>query len=334
MRTTMSFALFAASLIFSTFAQPAFAQRDRVFVASYGSDSNPCTFGSPCKTFQHAHDTVAANGEITAIDSAGFGPFTINKAVTVTSPASVESGIAVAMGGNGITINAGTTDVVQIHGLTIDGATIGYNGIVLNSAGSLTITDCTLENFAFDGVNFTTTGNGILMRPTGSNFFNFAITNTAASNNGTDGILYSPPSGSPTVKGAMDHVVTTANSNGGIVISAQNATGGSAVVTISNSIASGGTGPAFGIFVGGTAASPVKASIDNVSVSGNLDGIGASGTANVLLGRSVITGNTTGISNQTSPNTFFTYGDNRIDLNTTDIVVGGGANEPTTKPLH
>ena len=40
------------------------AQRDRVFVASYGSDSNPCTFGSPCKTFQNALSAVAAGGEI------------------------------------------------------------------------------------------------------------------------------------------------------------------------------------------------------------------------------------------------------------------------------
>jgi hypothetical protein len=75
-------------------------QRDRVFVASYGSDSNPCTFGSPCKTFQQAVDVVADNGEVTAIDSAGFGPISISHAVTITSPPGVEAGIVTAAGAN------------------------------------------------------------------------------------------------------------------------------------------------------------------------------------------------------------------------------------------
>jgi hypothetical protein len=66
-------------------AAPAFAQRDRVFVASYGDDSNPCTFGSPCKTFQNAVNVVGTGGEVTAIDSAGFGPVSITKSVTITS---------------------------------------------------------------------------------------------------------------------------------------------------------------------------------------------------------------------------------------------------------
>jgi len=48
------------------------AARDRVFVASYGNDSNPCTFLSPCKTFAQAVSVVAVNGEVTAIDSAGL----------------------------------------------------------------------------------------------------------------------------------------------------------------------------------------------------------------------------------------------------------------------
>src|SRR5580658_3587789 len=81
-------------------AAPAQAERDRVFVASYGSDSNPCTFGSPCKTFQNAVNVVAAGGEVTAIDSAGFGPINITEAVTITSPPGVEAGIATPLNGS------------------------------------------------------------------------------------------------------------------------------------------------------------------------------------------------------------------------------------------
>jgi hypothetical protein len=40
---------------------------------------------------------------------------------------------------------------------------------------------------------------------------------------------------------------------------------------------------------------------------GNAITINAGSTANVLLGRSVITGNGTGVDNHTSPNAFFTY---------------------------
>ena len=73
MRTQLPFALIATAFAFSLHAAPAQA-RARVFVASYGNDANPCTFGSPCKTFQVAVNNVDAGGEVTAIDSAGFGP--------------------------------------------------------------------------------------------------------------------------------------------------------------------------------------------------------------------------------------------------------------------
>src|SRR5215469_11342709 len=105
MRTVVPLTAVAIALACSLATTPAKA-RARVFVASYGSDSNPCTFGSPCKTFQHAHDVVDAGGEVTAIDSAGFGPISITKAVTITSPAGVEAGIVPLAGGDGIDINA------------------------------------------------------------------------------------------------------------------------------------------------------------------------------------------------------------------------------------
>jgi hypothetical protein len=151
-RTPTLFALLAAALSCALFAAPAQAQRARVFVASYGSDSNPCTFGSPCKTFQHAHDAVAARGEITAIDSAGFGPVSITKAVTITSPDGVEAGIAAASGGNAITVNAGTGDAVVLSGLTLEGAGTAAYGIYSTQAGELEIVNCAIRNYHTGGV--------------------------------------------------------------------------------------------------------------------------------------------------------------------------------------
>src|SRR5580658_1901851 len=124
------------------------AQRDRVFVASYGSDSNPCTFGSPCKTFQNAVNVVAAGGEVTAIDSAGFGTFTISHAITITSPNGIEAGVAApAENSAAITIAAGQFDVVHLNGLTLNGDGVLATGIQLNSGGSLYIQNCVIQNF-------------------------------------------------------------------------------------------------------------------------------------------------------------------------------------------
>jgi hypothetical protein len=196
MTKIVSLFMITAALACSTFARPAHAApaRDRVFVASYGNDSNPCTFGSPCKTFQHAHDVVAAGGEITAIDSAGFGPISITKAVTVTSPAGVEAGIVPVAGGNAITVNAQPTDAVVLRGLTLNGSGTAYNGIVFNAGASLTVSDCVLENFAF--VDDQLAGIGIAIAPSSAGTFNIDINNTVITSSQGAGIFYDAPSGS------------------------------------------------------------------------------------------------------------------------------------------
>jgi hypothetical protein len=312
MRTQLPLTLFAAALTCSLFTASAQAQRARVFVASYGNDSNPCTFGSPCKTFQQAVNVVAAGGEVTAIDSAGFGPINITKAVTITSPDGVESGIVPVAGGDAIEINAGPSDVIVLRGLTLNGAG-GYNGIVFISGGGLTVTNCVVQNFAHSGDN-AYTGNGIVFRPT-SGSINFVITNSVVSNNGYVGIYYLPPSGSASANGVIDHVVATANYDGITVDTGL--TSGTTVVAISNSIANANV---FDGLYARTVSSPLVYSIDNVSVFGNtFIGIAAYNTPKVLLGRSVITGNVTGLLNNTSQNTFYTYNDNRINENGTDI---------------
>jgi hypothetical protein len=161
-----------------------------------------------------------------------------------------------------------------------------------------------------------TTGNGIYMAPT-SGTVSFVITNTTASNNGRSGILYYPQSGSANADGVIDNVVATANAFG-INVDTGLTSGGATVATISNSIASNNNGA--GIRATTNVSASLTLSIDNTSVSGNPGvGIAAAATANVLLGRSVITGNGTGALNTTAPNTFYTFGDNRIKLNTTNI---------------
>jgi Periplasmic copper-binding protein (NosD) len=308
----------AAVLACSLFAAPAQAQRSRVFVASYGSDSNPCTFGSPCKTFQHAHDTVTAGGEITAIDSAGFGPITINKAITITSPDGVEAGI---VNGNGvaISINAGTTDLVRLRGLTLNGGGIGYAGVYLSSAGGLTIENCVIRDFTGAA------GGGVDIFPN-SGVVSVVITHSAFAHNSAGIYIYTLAS----VNMVVDQDVITDNPFGLDIVALNG--GGTIVASISNSTVSNNTtkgtlieGPvsvsissstisnnAIGIYADGTP----SISIDNDTISNNGTGIHAQDTSKVVMGRSAITNNTAhGIDNQTAPNSFYTYQNNQINLN-------------------
>jgi hypothetical protein len=304
----------AAALVAVLPAVSAQAQSPRTFVSAAGSDSNPCSFAAPCRHFQAAVNATTAGGEVDALDPAGYGPININQAITIEGQG--WSYIAPPTSGNGITINA-VSGNVTVHGVSINGAGIagGTNGIVFNSGGNLTVTDCVAENFVFDGSNITT-GNGILIQPT-SGTVGFVITNTIVAGNGSNGIQYVPASGTPNANGLIDNVTATGNGFFGIAINPLGSTGGATVVSISNSRASNN---AAGISAENTG---VKVSVDNVTVAGNsADGIFATGSAVVLLGRSVITGNGTGIQNATTPNGFFTYKDNRIDKNTTADVSG------------
>ena len=143
-------------------AMPAQAGAPRTFVSAAGTDNSTCSFAAPCRHFQNAVDATSAGGEVDALDPAGYGPITINHAVTIEGQG--WSYIAPPVNGNGITINVGSGNVV-IHGVSVNGAGIsgGTNGIVFNSGSGLTVTDCVLQNFFNSGAE--TTGDGILMQP-------------------------------------------------------------------------------------------------------------------------------------------------------------------------
>jgi len=63
----------AVLLVLGLPAAPAQAQLARTYVsAANGDDGRDCSRGTPCKTFQRAHDTTLANGEITVLDPGGY----------------------------------------------------------------------------------------------------------------------------------------------------------------------------------------------------------------------------------------------------------------------
>jgi hypothetical protein len=208
-RTIMAAAL---ALAVTLPAAPAHAAaRARVFVASYGSDSNPCTFGSPCKTFQNAVNVVAAGGEVTAIDSAGFGPIIINKSVTITSPDGVEAGIAAPAGQLAITVSVQSTDTVSLHGLTLDGNGNSPAGVAFTSGGGrLEIVDCLIRNFIDQGISVVpTTALAVVIS-------NTTVTDIAGTS-GAESILFFQEASNAPITAALDQVKV---SNGSIGIAA------------------------------------------------------------------------------------------------------------------
>jgi hypothetical protein len=329
--TSMKRVILASALLTLTLVLPAQAQNGtltRSFVSSAGVDSNPCTITQPCGTFAHAYTKISANGIITALDPGKYGPLTIVGPVTVDGNG--WSAITAPATGNGVTINAVSGNVI-LNGLEIDGAGAAYNGVVFNSGTSLTVTNCSLQNFVSNG-GMLTTGNGILMQPTSGTLY-FTITNTTATDNDTDGILYLlPSSSSPNATMTIDHVI--ANTNGsGIGINTNAGSGGRTNVTVSNTITNGNV-HGTGVFIqGGTSSATAlaSASIDNLTASGNMFGVTAAAFGAVFLGRSVITNNSSaGVTNSTSVNTFYSFQNNVIISNGTD----GFSSLNTTESLH
>jgi hypothetical protein len=264
------FALLSAFAIVA--GAPAQAQNGsltRSFVSSAGIDTNACTITAPCASFAQAYTKIGANGIIAALDPGKYGPLTITGPVTINGNG--WAAITAPANNAGITINVSSGNVI-LNGLEIDGAGAAYNGVVFNSGSSLTITNCTLQNFVTNPN--VKSGNGILIQPT-SGTIRFTITNTTVSNNTANGVEYFPPTGgSATANGVIDHVIATANYTG-ITIDTSLASSGTAIVTVSNSVASNNLNQGVNTNAGGAS---VEALISDSHIDNNSNiGVGTGG---------------------------------------------------------
>jgi Right handed beta helix region len=146
----MSNRRFILSILVSTlFAGSASALNNRSAVSVGGLDSNPCTVASPCRSFSVALAATASGGEVVALDSAGYGPFTIHQDVTVTGAPGIHAAIT-APAGVAIDISGGSH--VFLANLTILGNGSGTTGIRNTGALFLHVQNCFIEGFAGFGV--------------------------------------------------------------------------------------------------------------------------------------------------------------------------------------
>jgi hypothetical protein len=311
-----AFALLSAVVVVA--GTPALAQNGsltRSFVSSAGSDSNPCTITQPCATFVHAYTAIGANGIIAALDPGKYGPIAIIGPVTINGNG--WAAITATAASNGITIAAGSGNVT-LTGLEIDGAGAAYNGIVFYSGGNLVVKNCVLKDFINGGGTPGTQGFGIWIAPA-SGTMTFTIVDTLVTNTAFAGIAYLPLSGSTTATGVIDHVVVTGKQGDGIAASMINTSGGSAAISISNSVLSNDTNAVFAWAPQGS----IAMTLDNDEMSYNEVGVVSEAGSTIVLGRSTITNNSDyGIVNSGTIDTFL---NNQIYANGNGNAVQGTA---------
>jgi hypothetical protein len=120
-----------------------------------GDDVNPCSRTAPCKTFAGAISKTATNGEINCLDPAGYGAVTITKSITIDCRDT--QGSILSAGTNGIIINitaeSDTKKAVKLHGISINGAGTGVNGIRVLAARALNFEDVVIDGNTQHGIS-------------------------------------------------------------------------------------------------------------------------------------------------------------------------------------
>lgn len=190
--TTIAIFMFA-------FASLAQAQATRTWVSGVGDDANPCSRTAPCKTFAGAISKTANCGEISVLDPGGFGAITITKSITIDGTGTL-AGILASLT-TGVIVNATSTDVVTIRGVSIDGACNGIRGMNILQAKTVNVEDCVIFRFANEG---------ILVNETSD--LNLNIRNSVIRDNAGDGLNVTTSSG--TVKASLVNSSFTGNLNG------------------------------------------------------------------------------------------------------------------------
>jgi hypothetical protein len=152
------------------------------WVSGSGSDTNACTFASPCATFQGALTNTSAGGIITAKDAGDFGPVIINKSVTIDG---ANMGSITSASGNGIAVTASAN--VTVQNLNINGLGSATIGINIANGGIVIVDNCRIMNITADGIYFAGAGNLTVENSRIESFigigvFGIAIVNNAAEN--------------------------------------------------------------------------------------------------------------------------------------------------------
>ena len=268
------------------------AQTTRTFVSTLGSDANPCYPTLPCRTFSRALDATFYGGEVIVLNSGGYGPATIDKAITIAAPDGVYAGLVASAGGNGVTISATPGDVITLKGLTLNGlAGGGANGIQVSNGSAVELSNLVINGFA-TGIN---AGGAERIHVYDSLIRGSTITGVDVS----------------AAFVVMDQIRLEDN------LQAIVARDGARVVVRRSQVfgkGSGGSGVTASSVIGSAEITLERASISN---TGTALQAGASAQSIIRVSRSLITGNTVGVST-TGGGVVASLGNNTLDGNGTE----------------
>jgi len=285
------------------FASMAQAQATRTWVSGVGDDVNPCSRTAPCKTFAGAISKTAKDGEIDALDPAGFGAVTITKSITIDGSATGVAGL-LNSNTNGIIINvtdpADVRKSVTLRAISINGGGTALDGVKIFAANKVFIEHCFIAGQngspgngiedirssasflqVYDCTIINNNGNGVSVNPSaGSPQITVAISNSRISGNTGHGAFF----GSNVHATLMNDVITQNNAG----VFAQDTAGGFTVVGVDHSVVEGNTTG----FQANTSSSVIRVSNTNC-------------TSNGVLGATAGSGNVSSYgNNQTGGNTF------------------------------
>lgn len=142
----------AGAVITFAAAPEVHAQLNRTAVSVFGNDANNCALATPCRSFARAITQTNPHGEVVALDSAGYGPFTVDRAITVQAAPGVYAGVT-ATAGNAVQISAGASDKIVLRGLVINGLGTASAGIAFTGGGAEThVENCVVTGFVDWGI--------------------------------------------------------------------------------------------------------------------------------------------------------------------------------------
>ena len=266
------------------------AQLARTYVSRLGNNLNPCTRTLPCRQINRGIDAVQPGGEVVVLDTANYQGFTVNKAVSITASPDASPAITVVSGNTAIVIDAGSSDVVKIRGITVNGLRGTQDpsfGTGIESAAVVHFEDCAFLNL---GIGVGTPGTPV------------SIKKTTFTGNGS-GIQVAHTS-------ALIEDCRFENNGTGLFV------GGGGRVTAIDCVAFGnGVG-----FYAGTVREVTDLNLERCNATNNDTGIHADAGVVIRVANSTITNNTVGLA---------ALGNGQILSRTpaTNTVVGNGSGE-------
>ena len=281
------------------------AQATRTWVSGVGDDVNPCSRTAPCKTFAGAISKTAAGGEINCLDPAGYGAVTITKSMTIDCHFT-EGGVLAS--GNGIVVNAASTDVIILRGLDIFGVNPPTHGVRILVAKAVHIEDCTIRQFNASG-SF-----GVSFQPSGAT--TLFVNNSYIVNNGSagtgGGINVQPTGSTGSAKVVLVNTQVKGNNGTGLSIDSSTSTTAGVQTVIDGSQFSGNN-----VGISSNAAGVVATTFLTGSTVAQNTGAGLTVTGNassMVVSNTTVTGNGTGLA-ESGGSIIYTYGDNRVEAN-------------------